>query len=143
MRIVGRPFSARVSVKHRTEGLLFMSRSRALSSATLDPNVRMQNSELFWVNHFWLSWVQSALPCPAGLGATSSASSTLLHSVRTREIPATLGSGQGRCFVESGPGCEASPTRTAVKGAALRAFLSRGHLVLTFSSRLPVKRFLG
>ena len=51
----------------------------------------------------------------------------------------TLGEcGQGRCFVESGPGCEASPTRTAVKGAALRVLLRRGHLIHAIPSRLTI-----
>ena len=40
VRIDGRSLSAHVSVKHRTEGLLFMSRSLALSSATLEMTPR-------------------------------------------------------------------------------------------------------
>ena len=44
--------------------------------------------------------------------------------------------GQRRCFVYAGPGCVASPTRSAERGATLRDLLWRGQLVLILPSRL-------
>ena len=46
--------------------------------------------------------------------------------------------GHRRCFADNGPGCVASPTRTAIKGETRRDLLWQGRLVLFLHAHLAV-----
>ena len=118
--------------------------------------VRMQDGEIFVTKSAWLSRGPIAAVSERGprrrlrLPSSTASASVNDHSLRT-EVGGGSGytwkrwkcfrnsqagqCGQRRCFVKSGPGCEASPTRTAVLGATLRDVLRRSHVVLILPLR--------
>ena len=126
MRIVGRPVSAHISVKHSTEGSLFMSRSRALSSATLEMNpktlkCRMVNSS----GPIAFGSLRSSRRCRASLdrgprrrlrldSSTASASEKFIHTNQGME-PVVEACGSAGCVI-SMCHCETATWGSADRG---------------------------